>query len=481
MVEAWVSRWGVLVMTAAVSLGACGKEDGGEPVEEAGEPEGQPEGQPEGEPEVVDEAALTFHRDIKPLLDEKCNQCHLEGGVAPFPLETYAQVQPLLGVIRQSVEDGSMPPWQPDDACAPLEGNLSLSGEQRSKLLAWLDDGMAEGDPSTAAPSTITPVAQLDRVDMTLQLPVAYKPEIFPDDYRCFVVDWPETEEKFVTGFKTNPDNKAIVHHVIAFSIAPQAVAEYEALDAAQEGPGYTCYGGPGGQNQIGGGVGWLASWVPGIRNVKFPEGTGIRVEPGSKLVIQMHLNSLGGDPAPDRSTFELTLADEVEREAFILPFANPAWLRGDGMQIPAGDEDVSHSFAFDITGFLSRLTGGRLPNGAILIHGTGLHMHTLGSRGKASILRGGQEEECMLEIPDWDFNWQGSYTFPEPKRFEPGDELSLECHWDNSAANQPFVPVDKDGDGEMDAFEQAEPRDVRWGEGTFDEMCLTAVYVTAP
>ena len=465
----------LLCCLALLSVGALGACEGPEP---SPAPIGDDDPMMMEDPEGPDESALSFYEDIKPLLDDKCNKCHVEGGIAPFPLETYEQVKPLAMAIRDSVMSGSMPPWQPEDDCSELLGDFSLSPVQQQDLLDWVEGGVFEGSPENAVPSVADPGGKLTRVDMTLQIPVAYKPQLFPDDYRCFLVEWPEQETRFVTGFKANPDNKSIVHHAIAFVASPEAVGHFEALDEAEEGPGYTCYGGPGGENNLDG-VSWLGSWAPGSSNVNFPEGTGIRVEPGSRLIIQMHLNSLSSDPAPDQSSFELRLADEVEREAVILPYTNPAWLRGDGMHIPAGEKSVKHSFGIDVTRFADIVTGGRLSNGPLRIYAAGLHMHTLGVRARTAIRRQGTEE-CLLSIPEWDFNWQGSYGFAEAKVFNPGDELFLECEWDNSPENQPFVPTDTDGDGEHDAFEQMEPQDVKWGEGTFDEMCLGVLYVTS-
>jgi copper type II ascorbate-dependent monooxygenase-like protein len=103
-----------------------------------------------------------------------------------------------------------------------------------------------------------------------------------------------------------------------------------------------------------------------------------------------------------------------------------------------------------------------------LIVYSAGLHMHQLGTHGSLRIDRADGTSECMLDIPQWNFHWQGSYTFAQPKTLNPGDKLSVECHWDNSAENQPVV-----GGVKMP------PQDVTWGEGTFDEMCLGTFYIT--
>jgi Copper type II ascorbate-dependent monooxygenase, C-terminal domain len=107
----------------------------------------------------------------------------------------------------------------------------------------------------------------------------------------------------------------------------------------------------------------------------------------------------------------------------------------------------------------LSYMTGGEFQNNQpVTLYGAGLHMHTLGTRAKLEVERKSGDTECMLEIPRWDFHWQGSYGFANPVVVKPGDRIALECHWDNSLPNA---------------------QDLEWGEGTGDEMCLGTFLMT--
>jgi len=138
-------------------------------------------------------------------------------------------------------------------------------------------------------------------------------------------------------------------------------------------------------------------------------------------------------------------------------------------MKIPAGAPDTRQTFAYDPTPFMSQISGGALPsNQPITLYSASLHMHTLGTHATTQIQRSDGTTECMLDIPKWDFHWQGSYGFTAPKTLRPGDQIGLECHWDNTAQNQQVVNGTR-----------LPPQDVYWGEGTTDEMCLGGYYVT--
>ena len=303
--------------------------------------------------------------------------------------------------------------------------------------------------------------------DVELILPEAYTPRIEPDDQRCFLVPWLEEESVYVTGFEVVPDARSIVHHVIGYYAAAEDRATYERLDADDPGPGYTCYGGPGTNT-----ADWLASWAPGGESIGTPEGTGIEIPPDSVVIVQMHYNTSSASPTADQSLIRLRLAEEVERPAITMPFTEFGWVTGARpMTIPAGEPDVMHSMRWDPHNYLVGYYGETLgieTGDSVSIHSAGVHMHDLGTRGRIAIDHG-DSETCLVQIEDWDFQWQGRYLFAAEEELAAGDELYLECHWDNTAENQPLA------DGE-----RRDPIDLAWGDSTTDEMCLGIAYLTA-
>ncbi len=411
------------------------------------------------DPETRD--APSWHGEVQPIVAHRCVSCHEEGGIAPYRLETYEDAQGIAPLIADSVASGRMPPWAPDPECNAYRHDRGLEPGEEAAILAWAEGGAPEGGP--VAPATIEPPAPLD-ADLTLELPEPYTPRNAPDDYRCLLVDWPEEEPGYVTGFEVVPDRQDQVHHVIAFVVDEGGAQAFRDADGADGDPGYPCFGDPAppgmGLTDVAGGMRWLATWTPGPSSgERFPEGTGIEVTPGSVVVVQMHYYA-PSDPEPDQTSLRFALAEEVERPAGVMPFTDPAWLFAGGMDIPAGESSVTHGFSSTVSDtFLSYMRGQGIPleqGEPFQVHMVGLHMHYIGQSARLDIVRD-EERACQLHIPDWDFHWQESYHLAEPTIVYPGDRIELECTWDNSEGTQ----------------------DVSWGDGTDDEMCLGMLYVS--
>jgi len=142
---------------------------------------------------------LTYYADTKQILDAKCATCHRPGDIGPFPLTAYAEVRDFEAAVRSSIENNTMPPWKPSDDCNEYIGNIDLSAEERSTLLAWLESGAPAGDPADAPSQSGGSSFEDWTADLTLQLPEPYTPQLEPDDYRCQLIPWPYEEPVYVT------------------------------------------------------------------------------------------------------------------------------------------------------------------------------------------------------------------------------------------------------------------------------------------
>ncbi|HMI91721.1 MAG TPA: monooxygenase, partial [Polyangiales bacterium] len=329
------------------------------------------------------------------------------------------------------------------------------SDEQKKTVLDWIKQGAPEGESEDEGEPLGDRVERaLERVDIELKSPVGYKPQIEPDDYRCFVMEWPYEQTKYVTGINIAPDVTSQVHHAIIYHVQPENAQSARDRDAEDEGPGYTCFGATGGVSA------WLQSYEPGGYAQGIPGNLGFEIKPGSVMILQVHYNTLNGIEV-DQSKVEFTVEDSVPRVGKVVLIMNGFWPAG-GMPIPANEPDVPFAYS----GISSSIAQDRDYG----IYWVDLHMHRLGRNGRIGIIRADKpaELEVLLDIPKWDFKWQETYLLHEPNVLHPGDQLYVECHFDNTTEKQAVVKG-----------ERLPVRDVNWGDATTDEMCLGNVLVS--
>lgn len=392
-----------------------------------------------------DQDTPTYTRDVAPILDSRCVNCHVAGGIAPFALDSYDMASSYATSVASAVEDRRMPPAEPAEGCNTYTPDPSLTDDQIQTILDWIDGDMPEGDAADATDvePRVNPDA-LDRVDLTLTLPEPFTVTESPDEYRCFLVPWPEEEVTYVTGVGFQPDHLANVHHVISYIVSGSAADTVQALDDADDGPGYSCFGGPFGEDRPPSPPQWLGAWAPGGEGTNMPAGVGTRVDPGTTVIIQVHYNSDASElPFTDQSAMLLKLDSSVEKEGETKPYADFDWVFNEDMPIPAGSDDLVYTVSVPYT---SETT----------VYDVGMHMHTLGQGGTLTVTHADGSEDCLLDLDRWDFNWQLAYRLSEPYLIEAGDNLNVSCIFDNP------------GDTE-----------VNWGESTSDEMCLGVILQT--
>lgn len=420
----------------------------------------------------------TYYEDIKPIVDAHCVGCHAEGGVGPFPLSAPDQVAAAATLVRWSVESGSMPPWGaaglPDH---PLRYDVSLSEAQIDTIARWEAGGAPLGSPEAEGEPIVLEQSLLDRTDLTLRMPEPYTPDDAQlDDYRCFPIDWPEASDAWVTGFLGQPGFEPVVHHMLAFIVSPGDVDAIDRYDEASEGPGYPCFGFVSSteveeEEIVNARV--LGQWAPGTGAVRVGQDTGIFIEPGSQIVLQMHYSTAVDTLMGDQSGLDIELTrSPPDAEAFTVVWTDFGWFLGTTpMGIPAGAPSTTHTYQAPLVGSLNLSVAGATDEleGGAQVRSILPHMHKVGRRIDLSVLRSDGTEDLILSVPDWDFDWQRQYEFIEPVHVAPGEELRLECTWDNSEAYRASVGLSGPSIG------------IGWGEGTYDEMCAAILNVSAP
>jgi hypothetical protein len=380
--------------------------------------------------------AVTWHADVRPIVERSCRACHEPGGIASFSLASYADAREHHQEMSAVVAIGEMPPWKPAASCQSFKDARLLPAADAAILRAWSAAGAPEGTPPPGGDPPAAAPPALPSVDMMLEPAEAYTPRPRPDrpdDYHCFTVDPQLGDDRFLIGYDIRPGARSEVHHVALFDAMPAAAT---AADAREAGPGWTCYGGPGtGTSTL------LGSWVPGSPPTVHPATTGIKIARGHVIVMQIHYNNSFAAPTPDRTRIALQLSREpVARPAVLAPIVETTFRLAPG----AMNQVTSASL--------------RVPQAQVL-WGVQPHMHTLGKRITVELTSGGAST-CLLDIPGWDFNWQQLYFYQRPTgiALPAGSTVKVTCTWDNTT-----------------------DRAVTFGEGTGDEMCAAVLYLTPP
>lgn len=393
------------------------------------------------EPSPTPAQGLSWHADARDLVEQRCARCHVDGGPAPFALTTLDEVRNHSAAISASVADHEMPPWKAASCCGAYQHDWGLSPEARATLLGWIDQGMVEGDAADYAPSP--PInTRLARVDRTVGMARAFTPPGEADTTRCFLLDWPVQRATNVTGYEVRPGDPTIVHHAIVLTAGPSVVRQFAGLDELSAGDGWACPGGV-----VVGYTGWLGGWSPGWGTVTFPTGVGQPIEPGSKIILTVHYSVPTPDPGPDLTTIDLMTEEEVAANLGSVPVFNPAWLFN--LRIPAGQQ-VEESYAMRPVS---------LHAGDELL-AVNLHMHERGVSGGVAVAHADGTQDCLVQVDDYDYEYQNDYWLQTPKTWRRGDKLVITCRWDNTEGHQRVV------DGEPET-----PRDQHWADD--GEMCV--------
>ena len=372
----------------------------------------------------------------------------------------------------------------------------SAAGEQDSSSSRPEATGAADahaGHDAAGAASAPKPLRPGER-RATLRMPEPYEPSAptgaGTDDYRCFLLDPQLQHDAWLTGTNVLPGNPDVVHHVILFRVPPDQVARAESMDAATTGQGWTCFGGTGlDPVESLDDAPWLGAWAPGGAETVHQAGYGVRLDKGSRIVMQVHYNLLAGTDE-DVSATQLRLAPInrrlTELKTMLLPApvelpCRPAHDDGALCDRDAAVADVRERFgqAGATADGLYFLCGGRPRPGNVqsctrtlsepaTLRGVAGHMHLLGRSIRIEVNPGTDRAETVLDIPVWDFDNQGAKPV-SPYRMRAGDTVKVTCRHVQWLRDQ------------LPAFEGQPDRYVVWGEGTTDEMCLGILQVTRP
>ena len=382
--------------------------------------------------------APTFYRDIQPILEKHCQNCHRPEEMA-LPLMTYEQAAPRAKAIRDSVISRKMPPWLADPNYGHFANDPSLSPGEIKILTIWADSGARAGNPRDAPP--LIPRTQgwnISSPDAVIEMPkavvLAPKGDI---DYTYEIIPTGFHEGRWVQMAELRPSSREHVHHAVVYIRPPDS----KWLRNAPVGVPFTTESLTDAQGRRD--AHWTDSdilivYAPGSSPETWTPGMAKFIPAGSDLVIQMHYMAMGRTVS-DRTAVGLVFAKQTPRQRVLT-----LQLTNDHFVIPPQVDDYRVE------------ARGSLPNDATLL-GFFPHMHWRGKRFEYNLVHADGRIEPLLKVR-WDFEWQLTYQLAEPRALKAGTVLQAVAWYDNSTKN----PHNPDPNEE-----------VRWGEQTYEEMMV--------
>jgi hypothetical protein len=388
------------------------------------------------------ETKITYTEHIAPLIYRSCLECHRPGSIAPFSLETYQQARRRADDLADVTASRFMPPSRLDPKFGQrVQHDISLSDSEIALFEKWAEQGAVEGDPKLMPEKPKFPEGwALGKPDLVLEMPEPFTlPATGRDILRCFPIPTGLTEDQYVSGIEIQPGNSRVVHHLINYIVTSGAGTR---KDEADPGPGYDCFGGPGATI-----IGELGSWGPGIKPDRLPSGLARRLPANSDLILNMHYSPTGKEET-DRSRIGIFFSKEPVRQSLHWMLLLP-----EDFRIPPGASNYELSASREVPMDL-------------MVHMVMPHMHLLGKDMTVWFEKPDGTRVDLLRADPWDFKWQRSYYLMEPVLMPKGSVVRIVGHYDNSSGN-PANPF------------RAEPREIRPGEQTSDEMLACVLGVT--
>jgi mono/diheme cytochrome c family protein len=372
----------------------------------------------------VQHTEVTYFGEVSRVLQANCVTCHRQGGIAPFGLESYEEAFRNRTLIADAVTAGRMPPWFASPDYGVWANDRSLSPESRALLLSWIAAGAPAGDPADAPPPLkIAEGWHIGDPDLVLQMEEPFEiPAEGVIPYGNVVVTANFPEDRWVRAVEIRPTAPAVTHHIL--SVLQPSGQELLAAHAGHVVNGIQSY---------------FALMVPGSTGIDFGEGRAKRLPAGMDLVFQLHYTANGVATA-DQAKIGFIFADEPPREqietasAFNVLFTIPPGAR---------DYEVSGDHRFRQDGKVLSF----MP-----------HTHVRGVAFRYELVRVDGSSEIVLDLPDYDFDWQLDYILAEPIEVKAGDVMRATAWFDNSADN----PANPDPEAA-----------VRFGEQTWEEMMI--------
>ena len=369
---------------------------------------------------------VTYHEHVEKIMQNRCQNCHHEGTAAPFSLVSYKDVQSQAEMIAEVVDDQRMPPWYASSKYGHFKNDAAMSKEERDLVAAWVKNGMPEGDASKAPEPISFSKSEWRIGEPDLKITMTQTHDVPAEgyvDYKYVFLPYVFAEDTYVEAIEIRPHNRAVVHH------CNMAYASLRDRKAGRET--------------------FITGYVPGGQPMSFSEGVAYKIPKGSVLVLQIHYTTTGREEKGKISVgFRYAKSGTVHKTThFHLHDVRP-------IDIPPGASMYELSDTKEFTEDATML-------------GMFTHMHVRGRDMTFDVTYPDGKEERLLQIPNFNFDWQLGYESPMPPhgtKIPKGTKMNCTAHYDNSKFN---------------AYNPDPNRVVPYGDQTFDEMFNGFVFYT--
>jgi len=377
---------------------------------------------------------VSYSKDVAPVIAEKCADCHRDGGIAPFALNSHAMVQGWSPMIREVIRTKRMPPGQVDPHIGEYRNGMTLAFEDERKILDWIE----AGSPRDAnAPDPLAQLTWPDSVwmfdtepDLIIEVPEQTIPPTGVIDYINVVVPIEIDRDRWVRASQYVAGDPRVLHHTLNFLIPPGADPRNSFTATPDPNAAY------------------IQAYVPGASPHVEPENTGGLLRKGSMLALQMHYTTFGQE-AVDNSRIGLWFYDDDNIPTERMTGECACIFTDTWTNIPPYDPEFIQTASIMIEDDAH-------------LHGFISHMHFRGKymRFEAHLPDGSVQD--LLNIADYNYNWQMTYEPVEPIFVPGGTKIHVIGAFDNSAQN----PANPDPS-----------LSVGWGQQSWDEMFFGQVY----
>ncbi|HEY1066520.1 MAG TPA: redoxin domain-containing protein [Pirellulales bacterium] len=363
---------------------------------------------------------VTYSKEIVRIFQNRCIECHHEGDIAPFAMDTYTEAAGWADMIAEVVDNGTMPPWHASSEHGTFANDARLSAEEKAAILEWAAAGAPEGNPADMPPAKVYEKGwRIGQPDVVYEM--AEKPFEIPATgevpYQHFVIDPGFTEDKWVQAAECIPGNRGVVHHIILSVRTPGR--NKDPKDVPSD---------------------WLCATAPGARPLILPEGYAKKIPAGARLIFQVHYTP-NGSPQSDLSKVGLKFCDAstVKREVGTQKAGNNRFT------IPANAD----AHVVEATEVIKR-------DSMLLVMFPHMHLRGKSFRYEAQFPDG--RKQVLLDVPEYHFDWQNAYIPTDPILLPTGTVMHCRAVFDNS----------KDNPNNPDPSKA-----VTWGDQTWEEMMI--------